>query len=517
MIAASSSPNWLPLVLAPVALLAWVGVFVAIAWIESWARSLASRARGLAARVSALRDAYRRVEATTATVRTDTKKEVEKPARAHTIDLFREPPREEYRDTAFNGFDGWAELAEEQRNARGWLPPQAQAALIEGCEFVDCTFAEPLSGVRFHRCSFTHCKFHTELRSSEFDECKFTSCDLSWCSFQCCKLKFSQFTDCGFAASVFMRCDLYRTSFFEPASTFSEVRFALVSVTRASLGATSGIDGDSFSAQSADTSLVPGRDVPELNDQEAKHRRNLALAAVQRAPALIQEDLAEYSDMLVQTGSLTTALYPTLNQRLAEAGGVWRALAGLFEERGEFRDAARAYVRAKRLERRDTNPLRKRFLLPKPPAHEPPRRPGLDGGPEWPLRRTPSQLGSRLGRYVRLLLADALCGFGDAWARILLWLAALSALLAALLTVFHGLRTERTVPGLPGHPAHVKEVTSGYFEAWEFAVGQLATSPAHEFKPHTIGWELAASVETLVGVALVGLLGFVIANRLRFA
>jgi Pentapeptide repeats (9 copies) len=457
------------------------------------------------------------VEATAATTASIAGKSVTKDGQARTTKLPRHCRGEQFVDTAILAINGLAEAELDGRseNPGAWLPPDRHAALLEECDFTDCTFAQPLSGIRFRRCRFIRCKFHTELRGVELDACTFKGCNLSWSSFLSCKLKFSQFTDNTFSATVFVRCDLYRASFFAPDNTFSDATFTLVSISRTSLDGTSGIDGGSFLPRVADATLVPGPDVPDLDDQEARERRRMALVEAGDRPALVQEDLAEYRNMLEQTGHLTRNIHPTLNGRLAEAAGVWRMLSGVFNERGEYRDAARAYVSAKCLERSDANPLRKRYLLPRGQASGSGTRLGHDGHPEWPVGRTLSRLPRRTIRFVVLLLADALCGFGDAYGRILIWLGGLTALLGLVLTLGDGLRWERVIRSTAGDKIHLARVD--FLEAWEFALGQLATSPAKQFRLQSTGWALAASTETLLGLALVGLLGFVFANRIRFA
>jgi len=509
VIAADTSPRWLPLLLAPAALLAWIGLFYLVF-------RTASFARHLGARLNDWRRRHAHVEATIAAVADVDVKEVTDEKRATTKALPRRCHGGQFEDTAFLGLNGWAELGERAKSPGAWLPQGEEAALLEECCFTRCTFAEPLSGVRFRNCSFIRCKFHTELRSVELDECTFKSCSLSWSSLISCKLKFSQFTDNAFSATTFIRCDLYRASFFPPDNTFNDATFTLVSISRTSLDGTSGIDGGSFRPWAADKTLVPGPNVPDLGDIEARERRLRALAEAGRGRALIQEEREQYRDMLEHTGPLTRNIHPTLNGRLAEAAEVWRMLSGVFNDRGEYRDTARAYVHAKRLERRDANPLRKRYLVPPDAqAGEAEGRLGYDGHPEWPMGRLLRGLPGRSYRFAVLLLADALCGFGNAFGRILLWLAALTGLVGLVLKLGGGLRREEVIHTAGGDKVHLVGVN--LFEAWEFAVGQLATSPAKEFTLQSTGWAVFAATETLVGVALVGLLGFVLANRIRFA
>ncbi len=327
----------------------------------------------------------------------------------------------------------------------------------------------------------------------EFYACEFVGCNATWSAFESCKIKFSKFTDNTFGCAVFLRCDLYRSSFVRPSSTFSEVSFALVSLNRVSLEGTTGINQRSFCPGTADLSLVPGPDVPNLDDREAKLRREQALAEACCHSPLIQEDELEYRRLLERTDGKTSSLELTMNGRFAEAASVWRMVSGVCTASGVYRDAGWAYVQAKRRERRGANPLRRKFFK-------------SGGDDAWRSGRRPDQLGA----FVVLMLADALCGFGNAYGRIVLWLGGLSALLGGLLAGFGALTLAKHTVGKPAPKAC-------FLQCWEFAIGQLAASPPKAFVLTSAGWELAASVETLLGIALVGLFGFVVANRIRFA
>jgi len=404
----------------------------------------------------------------------------------------------------FRPYDGWSRLAGiTTANPGGWLPPGRQAALLKHCHFFECAFTHELSGVRFEHCTFHRCKFHLQVEHAEFLECDFTSCNAAWSAFSCCKMKFSRCTDNTFGYSVFFRCDLYRSSFFNPSNTFSETTFSLVSISRVSLDGTTGLARPSFYPHKADRSLVPGSDVPNLDDRVAQCRRNRALEIAEHHAPLIQEDEQEYRWLLKQTDGQTSGQESSLNKRLSEAAGVWRGVSGLLTERGDYRDAAWAYMQAKRRERQDANPLRKRYF-----------RTGSEG--YWRRERRPVRASRLTFRFGTLFFADVLCGFGNAFGRIILWIGALTAVFAAVLTLGHGVELEMRVRDA-GNAETTRLVPVTFFQAWEFAVGQLATSPAKEFKLVSTGWSVAASAETLLGIALVGLFGFVVANRIRFA
>jgi hypothetical protein len=407
----------------------------------------------------------------------------------------RELPRdgagETFVDCCFEGFDGLPESPFEISDAPPvqWLGSLQPAALIADCVFERCHFRGPLSGVRFRRCAFVGCHFHLEVRSVEFDACRFESCHVAWASFEACKMKFSRCVDNTFDYAVFNRCDLYRAAFLAPRNTFSNALLSLVSLTRASLDQSAGISRASFDGADASDEAMPERGMECIDCDEAVARRRNAVRRARGRPPLIQEDEQEYQRLLASTLEKTLAMEPTLNGRLGEACEVWRAVSGSFTTNGNYRDAAWAYVLAKRRERRSCKPWRKRYVE-------------RDG--RWQLKRRPPRPVRESGRYLALAAADLLCGFGNAVSRVLAALVALVLLFAAALSLGHG------VAQRSGRPVH-------FLQALQYAVGQLATSPPKTLALTGVWWEVGAGVETLLGVALVGLFGFVVANRLRFA
>jgi hypothetical protein len=114
---------------------------------------------------------------------------------------------------------------------------------------------------------------------------------------------------------------------------------------------------------------------------------------------------------------------------------------------------------------------------------------------------------SRLTRWAALAIAGPLCGFGTRLRGIVLSLIAMVFVFAALLKLLGGV--EAVGPG--GAEA------GSWFDAFRFSVGQLATTPPPGLRLSGAGWSLAADVETLLGIALLGLFGFVLANLLRWS
>jgi hypothetical protein len=157
-------------------------------------------------------------------------------------------------------------------------------------------------------------------------------------------------------------------------------------------------------------------------------------------------------------------------ERLRRAATIYRRLSGMWSDRGEYGYAGWAYVRARRLEREAL-------------------RPG--GAHGW----------HRAGQWAFLVLADATSGFGERVRRV--------AITALLLVVVPGV-----VYAATGAIEDGGRTTHDLGDGLLFSLGQVTTTAPDRFSAPP-GVELAGAVQTLVGIVLLGLLGFVLGNRIR--
>lgn len=190
-----------------------------------------------------------------------------------------------------------------------------------------------------------------------------------------------------------------------------------------------------------------------------------------RRPALVLESERDYVEFLQRTQRDRPEHYPiedALRDRLDDAARNYRDLCGLWTARGQFRDAGNAYVHGRRLERQAAGPLFRRT-----PFH--------------PLR------------WAGLWVADLLCSFGESLWKILVWLVVI-ALLPGVVYAIAG----DVVTG-----AH------GLGDDLLFSASQItvATPTRLSSSSHVVEW--VRVVQTLLGVAALGLLGFVLGNKLR--
>lgn len=196
---------------------------------------------------------------------------------------------------------------------------------------------------------------------------------------------------------------------------------------------------------------------------------------------LLQEDPAAFREFHRFGGMVGQGRQAELvAQGRAEAARVWASLGGLASSSGRSADEAACYVRRKGLERQLAwHELRTR---------------GAGRG------------GSRFRRWLGLALADVTSGFGESPARVLRTVGWVVLATTMLLFLGHGLHQD-------GRP-----VASGWPTARAalfYALGNLVARAPQRLSVH--GWwaEVLLIAETFVGIALAGLLGLVIANRVR--
>lgn len=191
-----------------------------------------------------------------------------------------------------------------------------------------------------------------------------------------------------------------------------------------------------------------------------------------RPPALVLEDEDAYREFLQPTiGDRPPSddVNAAVEHRLRDAVHLYRLLCGWWTERGKFPDANLAYVHCRRLEREAVGPR-------------------YQGERFRPLM------------WLWLWLADLLCAFGTDLGRIVLWLLAVALLPGILYALFGG------VSG-----------TANIGDDLLFSAGQLTGSSPARFAATSSLVEWVRVLQTLLGVGLLGLFGFVLGNKIRYS
>lgn len=341
---------------------------------------------------------------------------------------------------------------------------------LERMSFVDVSFTSAdgsnLANLDFEESTFLRCSFVGDnslkapttgivepptLLEVSFNRCTFEDTTLRSATLQHCDLRRTTFRRSTLAYAILEDCDLYR-SVWESGTVTEMMRIRLANLHQADLG------GSSLA--------LCNLQGPLLHECEGE------LAAFQRRVKRVSDARIPFE----------------VRKGLIDAIHVYRHLSGVFAGRGEFRDAADSYVRAKRLERR----LAWRTLTE------------LDADSRELDRRLegPSRVRA-LPQVVGLSIADLLCRFGESATRVLLALVLLLVAVALLLCLVDG------AIGADGMP-------SGLFPSLQLSFETLVGSSS-DVRLRSGVAEVLIAVERIVGTGLVGLFGFVLGNKIRFS
>jgi Pentapeptide repeats (9 copies) len=425
--------------------------------------------------------------------------------------------------------DGWLDL-------RGKLPSLERAIELKEQSYRDVIFglgagdgtelgAFSLSGSSFTRVRFTGCTFdHANLR-----DCEFFGCDF----------RYARFRATSFHRSRLANCDFYRAAFSE-ANVFSKAVLVHVSFDSAWLEGILGLDQAAFrhnrrwardykdwldriamaKEDSVELALKSSRSELEENnasdpgtarsnghgDQQSYLDRLKMLADQEQAKtptALVQEaDELSYFHFLFTTKDQRPKQYDLdegLYDAALTASDTYRALAGVWSGQGQFDDSSFAYVRSKVSERRHLHP--RQAARRRRHAKVGDQMSTSPGGHD-----TPKYGVAEYGSWLWLWVSGAVAKFGEGLWRAAAWLVAITIVPGIL---YAWLGAVRDVPG----GAVVSNVWLGIL----FSLEQITTVQSDSLKPVNRTVELFGALQVLVGIGLLGLLAFVLGNKLRNA
>lgn len=271
------------------------------------------------------------------------------------------------------------------------------------------------------------------LSGCELDGSNFTGCSLADCD-----LRFVRFGRARLGSAIFERCDLFGAS-MQSGTVLSNAKFRLVSP-------------------------------PTIFDGVTGLRWS-AFEGTREVPALIAESKDYYPLFLERTelerpGGRDT-VSDAVARRLYNAANSYRLLSGHWTAQTQFADAATAYQRSRRLERRAASPFFR--------------------GPDL-----------RPFKWIGLWISDLVCGFGESVNRVLVTLMLVALLPGLMLFYLHGVRGAHDLP-----------------DDLLFSASRLtAATPAHlSPSDRLVSWLGVA--QAFVGIALLGLFGFVAGNAIR--
>lgn len=315
--------------------------------------------------------------------------------------------------------------------------------------------AAVLTGVSFRASELQDVRFpHVRLEENDFSGADLRDCDFRVVS--CARSSFSHARIVG--------CDFYN-AYFEGAVVFSRTQLTCVSLDRAWLQGVSDLDGAAFERPSESPALVheAADDVYARFLERTKDERLMATASGRPA-----------------SGDIAAAV----RRRRMRAAETYRRLSGIWTSSGQFDDATFAYVRSKELEREHLASTVRARLQRRHPAGPAERASWRD-----------------LGRYLALSLARWTCNYGDSLGRIALLVLALVLVPGTVYALAGAVRT--------GSGATVHSWATSVLFSLERITGSSTLHPA------TRGVELLGGLQTLSGIGLIGLFGFVLGNKIR--
>jgi hypothetical protein len=433
--------------------------------------------------------------------------------------------REHGIDGIARGEGGWLDL-------RGALPSLGRAIPLEKRIYENVIFGvgagdgAELGALNLGRSSFTRVRFAG---------CRFDHTNLRNCDFFDCDFRYARFTATSFYESRFANCDFYRAVFAE-ANLFSRTVLVHVSFDSAWLSGILGLDQSTFrhntfwrdrhedwlkridekqkegveSALESFRRELAAQDSPDpgthrangFADQESYLARLETLVGKERSgtpPTLVQEaDELSYFYFLFASRKERPEQYRLddgLNDAAIQASDTYRALAGMWSGQGQFDDSSFAYVRSKVWERRYLNPRRGAR-----------RRRYSEEASASRAVHTPKYGVAERASWVWLCVSGALAKFGEGLWRAAAWLLAITIVPGILYALVGAVKD-----------VHNDTVVHSIWLGILFSLQQITTLQSDSLRPANRIVELFGTLQVLVGIGLLGLLAFVLGNRLRNA
>jgi uncharacterized protein YjbI with pentapeptide repeats len=185
-----------------------------------------------------------------------------------------------------------------------------------------------------------------------------------------------------------------------------------------------------------------------------------------------------------------------------EAKDVFKTLKGYFEDAGDYEGANWAYVREQLMEKLMHCPRPARWLYP-----------------HWRGRWNEDYCEPRRLEWLRLEFAEKIANYGDSLLRPVFWLGVVVVGFAAL---YLALGASTAMPGCGYADLSVNwqegcEPTRNLIDNLLFSLGAMTTADVGRVQPYLPNIGFLMTLETLIGIALTGLVGFVLGNKLRYS
>jgi hypothetical protein len=330
-----------------------------------------------------------------------------------------------------------------------------------------------LSGLDLNNITFRNICFSDRRpgRSAQFLEIEMRGCTFENCSFAAAEI-----VAVSFRGSTFTNCDLRYVSFRN--TTFMETTFSGCDFYRSTFEGNNVFEGSAIHYTSFHLAVITGTDL---------RRANL------RTP-MVQEDVDAFLSLLRHFKTVPEDRmehFSAMGPR--EAVDIYRAFSGFWTSRGYLGDATWAYVRARRLELRcDLPPCSWNA-----PVHDAYLRNVSAPG----QRQRWIAVVKGLKRALPALVMDLTCGFGSSLIRVVGTVCCTFLFFALLDFTLHSLiRADHIAPT--------------FMDCLTFSLHSMIAEGADgvRIKP---AYDLIPTLQTAMGLALVGLFGFVLGNSVR--
>lgn len=224
------------------------------------------------------------------------------------------------------------------------------------------------------------------------------------------------------------------------------------------------------------------------------HKADLSGASLSDKPValgILQEGLESYRQYFTRwyiASSVKAESTRHLEARFSEAREIYLALKNAFTHSGRHNEASWAYRKERRMEK-------------------------LEARQEAKKARNEHNWRGASRNYAKFAtdqLVEWLCDYGEGIPNVLISLAVVYAFFTLVYGMTWSIMRETQTP-----TALILEPTRNVIDLARFSLGAMTTMESTGLVPRNGFVELLASLEALLGIALTGLLGFVLGNRIR--
>ena len=212
-----------------------------------------------------------------------------------------------------------------------------------------------------------------------------------------------------------------------------------------------------------------------------------------------------YEQFLNDSGQST--IWEHTHGRFSEAKDVYKTLKGYFEDAGDYEGANWAYVNEQRHEKWMRCPPKLGYIIYR----------------RWRKQYDDAEhvkqfCDPKLLDWLRLEFAEKIANYGDSLLRPLFWMA-FTILFFALIYLAFGLATNdpTCAYGHLGARPYLCTPTRNFANNLLFSISAITTVDVSWLQPSYWWVSYITSLEMLIGIALTGLFGFVLGNKLRFS